>query len=145
MDLYNLGEVTWWESQCLYHALAYLGREGLIICYPSSHYVCLGLHDDLEQEIDWEYCELSGIPVFRRETGGGVVYLDNRQVFFQLVMRRDNPRLHCAGTNIMRAFLTPPFQFIESSAFRLSLGNLQTLQLREENVPAMLVEISGIV
>lgn len=107
MDLYNLGEVTWWESQCFYHALAYLGREGLIICYPSSPYVCLGLHDDLEQEIDREYCERSGIPVFRRETGGGVVYLDNRQLFFQLVMKRDNPRLPLRRHKYYESFLKP--------------------------------------
>ena len=107
MDLYNLGEVTWWESQCFYHALAYLGREGLIICYPSSPYVCLGLHDDLEQEIDWGYCERSGIPVFRRETGGGVVYLDKRQIFFQLVMKRDNPRLPLRRHRFYETFLKP--------------------------------------
>ncbi len=45
MDLYNLGRVDWIASQSLYHALALLGREGLIICYPDSPYVCLGLHD----------------------------------------------------------------------------------------------------
>ena len=52
MDIYNLGMVSWWESQCYYHALAYLGREGIILCRPAEPYVCLGLHDDLKQEID---------------------------------------------------------------------------------------------
>jgi lipoate-protein ligase A len=107
VDLYNLGEITWWESQCFYHALAHLGREGLIICYPSSPYVCLGLHDDLEQEINREYCERSGIPVFRRETGGGVVYLDSKQVFFQLVMNKDNPRLPLRRHRYYESFLKP--------------------------------------
>lgn len=107
MDLYDLGAVSWWESQCFYHALAHLGREGLILCYPSSPYVCLGLHDDLDQEIDREYCEEQGIPLFRRETGGGVVYLDNRQVFFQLVLRRDNPRLPLRRTRYYEKFLQP--------------------------------------
>ncbi|HWQ75359.1 MAG TPA: lipoate--protein ligase family protein [Syntrophomonas sp.] len=107
MDLYDLGAVTWWQSQCFYHALAHLGREGLIICYPSSPYICLGLHDDLEQEIDRAYCETSGIPLFRRETGGGVVYLDQRQVFFQLVLRRDNPRLPLRRYRYYERFLQP--------------------------------------
>lgn len=107
MDLYNLGAVTWWESQCFYHALAYLGREGLIICYPSSPYVCLGLHDDLEQEIDRGFCETSNIPIFRRETGGGVVYLDSRQVFFQLVLNRDNPVLPLRRHKYYGKFLEP--------------------------------------
>ncbi|WP_434509673.1 lipoate--protein ligase family protein [Desulfitobacterium sp. AusDCA] len=107
MDLYDLGEVSWWESQCFYHAMAYLGREGVILCYPSSPYVCLGLHDDLDQEINREYCERQSIPLFRRETGGGVVYLDNRQVFFQLVMRRDNPCLPLRRTRYYEQFLQP--------------------------------------
>lgn len=107
MDLYDLGAVSWWESQCYYHAMAHLGREGLIVCYPSSPYVCLGLHDDLDQEIDREYCEGKGIPIFRRETGGGVVYLDNRQVFFQLVLRRDNPQLPLRRHRYYEKFLQP--------------------------------------
>ncbi len=107
MDVYDLGAVNWWESQCFYHALAYLGREGLVICCPSSPYVCLGLHDDLEQEIDQEFCKGQGIPVFRRETGGGVVYLDQQQVFYQLVLRRDNSRLPLQRTRYYASFLQP--------------------------------------
>jgi len=107
VDLYNLGGVSWWESQSLYHALAYLGREGLIICYPTSSYVCLGLHDDLQQEIDQEYCRLRGIPLLRRETGGGVVYLDSNQVFFQLVLHKDNPVLPLRRDRFYKKFLKP--------------------------------------
>lgn len=107
MDLYNLGGVSWWESQAFYHALAYLGREGLIICYPTAPYVCLGLHDDLEQEIDAEYCRREGIPLVRRETGGGVVYLDSNQVFFQMVIHRDNPILPLRRESFYRRFLGP--------------------------------------
>jgi len=90
MDLYHPGIVSWWESQCYYHALAYLGREGVIICRPAEPYVCLGLHDDLGQEIDQIFCREQDIPLLRRETGGGVVYLDDRQIFYQVVLRREN-------------------------------------------------------
>lgn len=107
MDLYNLGQVNWIESQSLYHALAALGREGLIICYPDSPYVCLGLHDDLEHEIDQDYCRKQGIHLLRRETGGGVVYLDHRQIFYQLVIRQDNPLLPLARTRLYPLFLQP--------------------------------------
>ncbi|BCS95760.1 hypothetical protein DSLASN_13920 [Desulfoluna limicola] len=93
MDLYSLGRVSWWESQCYYHALAYLGREGVILCSPDSPYVCLGLHDDLNQEIDEAFCRMHNLPIFRRETGGGVVLLHTGQVFYQVVLRKDNPML----------------------------------------------------
>lgn len=107
MDLYNLGPVGWVESQSIYHALASLGREGLIICRPDSPYVCLGLHDDLHYEIDREYCQYEGIPLLRRETGGGVVYLDQGQIFYQLVIRQDNSLLPLNRTKLYPRFLQP--------------------------------------
>ncbi len=107
MNLYNLGPVDWIESQSLYHALAVLGREGLIICYPTTPYVCLGIHDDLDHEIDQVFCHKNEIPLLRRETGGGVVYLDNRQVFFQLVIRQDNPLLPLSRQKLYDKFLQP--------------------------------------
>lgn len=110
IKFYNLGEVSWWESQCYYHALAESGREGLIICRPASPYVCLGLHDDLEQEIDIDYCRQRSIPLLRRETGGGVVYLDRNQIFFQLVLRRDNPNIPLRRDRFYQRFLRPAVQ-----------------------------------
>jgi lipoate-protein ligase A len=107
MDFYDLAGIDWWSTQCYYHALAYLGREGLIICYSTSPYVCLGLHDDLEQEIDRSFCEARGLPLLRRETGGGVVYLDRNQIFFQLVLRRDNPILPLRRQRLYEQFLQP--------------------------------------
>lgn len=114
MDLYDLGAVDWKESQGLYHALAELGREGLIICYPASPYVCLGLHDDLAQEIDLAFCQYRKIPLLRRETGGGVVYLDSRQVFYQLVLHRDNPLLPLRRTRFYTRFLRPAISVCRS-------------------------------
>ncbi len=107
MDLYHLGPVGWVESQSIYHALASLGREGLIICYPTAPYICLGLHDDLDYEIDQPYCRERGIPLLRRETGGGVVYLDDRQLFFQLVLRQDNPLVPLRRHRFYEKFLQP--------------------------------------
>jgi lipoate-protein ligase A len=45
----------------------------------------------VEQEVDLEFCESNNIPVFRREVGGGAVFLDGNQLFFQLIIQRDNP------------------------------------------------------
>ncbi len=110
MDLYNLGYVSWWESQSYYHALAHLGREGVIICAPDSPYVCLGLHDDLSQEIDMEFCQARQIPILRRKTGGGVVYLDSKQIFYQLVLRQDNEKLPFRRERFYPIFLKSPIE-----------------------------------
>ena len=91
MELYNLGKVPWEESQLMYHALAKLGRESLCLVSPATPYVCIGFHQDAEQEVDLEFCQAHNIPVFRREVGGGAVFLDGNQLFFQLIIQRDNP------------------------------------------------------
>ena len=107
LAFYDLGLVPWWQTQCVYHALGELGRRALVVCRPREPYVCLGLHDDLEQEVDREFCREAGLPLLRRETGGGVVYLDERQVFYQLVLRRDDPLLPGRRTRFFERFLRP--------------------------------------
>jgi lipoate-protein ligase A len=91
MKLYHLQHVPWLDSQLLYHAMPRVDVEGLVILAPSQPYVCIGYHQDLAQEVDVTYCREQGIPMFRREVGGGSVYLDGNQVFYQLVLHRDNP------------------------------------------------------
>ena len=73
MKLYNLGKVPWEESQLIYHALAHMGEEALCLVSPNSPYVCIGFHQDVEQEVDLDFCRQNQIPVFRREVGGGAV------------------------------------------------------------------------
>lgn len=91
MKLYNLGAVSWQDSQLIYHSFPRLGHDGLIILKPNSPYICIGYHQDLEQEVDIAYCKEHGIPLFRREVGGGAVYLDGQQLFYQLILHRSHP------------------------------------------------------
>jgi len=91
MKLYNLGKVPWEESQLIYHALGYIGQEALSLVSPATPYVCIGYNQNAEQEVDLEYCKENKIPVFRREVGVGAVYLDGNQLFYQLILRMDNP------------------------------------------------------
>jgi lipoate-protein ligase A len=107
MKLYNLGKVPWHESQLIYHAMAALGREALSLVSPAAPYVCIGFHQDLEQEVDLGFCKANHIPVFRRDLGGGAVYLDGDQLFFQLILRRDNPVVPMGKEAFYRKFLQP--------------------------------------
>lgn len=107
MNLYRLGAIPWDETQAIYHVLAQTGQEGLVICRPSSRCVCLGLHDDLAQEVDTAYCQANNIPLIRRDIGGGMVLLDRDQIFFQLVLRRDNPLLKGRREDSFAQFLAP--------------------------------------
>jgi lipoate-protein ligase A len=84
-----LGRVSAIRSQTVYHAAAYAMTEDrpdtIILVSPSQPYVCIGYHQDLEKEVDLAYCQTHGVPVLRREVGGGAVYLDHGQVFMQWV------------------------------------------------------------
>ncbi len=110
MKLYRLGTVSWQDSQLLYHALPRLDREGLILLSPGSPYVCIGYHQDVEQEVDVAYCREHDIPVFRREVGGGAVYLDGAQLFWQLIIHKDNPLAPPGKEAFYRKFLQPPIE-----------------------------------
>ncbi len=110
MKLYRLGTVSWQDSQLLYHALPRLGREGLNLLSPGSPYVCIGYFQDAEQEVDLERCRQEGIPVFRREVGGGAVYLDGEQLFYQLIIHKDNPLVPAGWEAFYRKFLEAPIQ-----------------------------------
>lgn len=107
MDYYFLDAVSWENSQALYHAAAHLGREALIILRPATPYVCLGFHQDAQQEIDLDFARENNIPVFRREVGGGAVYLDGNQLFFQLILKRDRPGVPADIASFYKKFLQP--------------------------------------
>ena len=91
MKLFHLRRVDWLDSQLIYHALPRTNTEGILILAPKTPYVCIGYHQNLEQEVDLAYCKENGIPVFRREVGGGAVFLDGDQIFYQIVIHKDNP------------------------------------------------------
>ena len=110
MNLYNLGHVPWLDSQLLYHALPRTGNEGLILLAPAEPYVCIGYHQDAAQEVDLDYCREQNIPVFRREVGGGAVFLDGQQLFYQLVIHRDNPLVTGDKLEFYQRFLEPVVQ-----------------------------------
>ena len=90
--LLNLGYSEPLVAQTFYESVAEAVHRGLspntlILLQPGSPYACLGYHQDLEKEIDLEFCEESGLPVIRRSQGGGATYLDSDQVFYQIVSK----------------------------------------------------------
>ena len=92
MYLFDLGNLPGQQSMLIFHALARMGIEALIIVSPQSPLVSIGYFQDAEKEVDIPYCKASGIPFMRREVGGGATYLDENQIFYQLIWKKDNPR-----------------------------------------------------
>lgn len=92
--LLDLGFVPPVRSQSIYHALAHAmlpeTPDSLVLVSPIDPYVCIGFHQDLEKEVDMAFCRAHGLPVYRREVGGGAVYLDRDQLFTQWVFHREH-------------------------------------------------------
>jgi len=107
MKLYHLKHVPWLDSQLLYHAMPRVGLEGILILAPVEPYVCIGFHQDLMQDVDVAYCQEHDIPIFRREVGGGAVYLDGNQIFYQIVVHKDNPIAHGDKARFYERLLQP--------------------------------------
>ena len=87
--LLDLGYVSPLHSQTVYHAVGHAlaadAPDTIILVSPDRPYVCIGYHQALEKEVDLDYCRERELPVYRREVGGGAVYLDDGQLFTQWV------------------------------------------------------------
>lgn len=85
----DFGRVSARRSQTLWHALAHGVSAGapptLSFMRPARPYVGLGYHRPAA-EVDLDWCREAGLPVYRRKAGGGVVYLDDAQLFFQITV-----------------------------------------------------------
>lgn len=104
----SLGSQAPLRSQTTWHAIA-AGVSGgrpptLSFVRPSAPYVSLGFHRRLD-EIDVDACRERGLPVFRRMIGGGPVYLDADQLFFQITVPA--PTGAFGGAHLMRRLLEP--------------------------------------
>ena len=107
--LLDLGAVPYLESQSIYHAVAHaMGERSpdtITLMSPDRPYVCIGFHQELDKEIDVEYCRARGLPILRREVGGGAVYLDGDQLFIHFIFHRE--RLPRQVEEVYKLFIRP--------------------------------------
>ncbi len=96
------------RSQTLWHAIAFGVSEGspptLSFVRPSDPYVSVGRLHPLT-ELDLEICRRLRLPVYRRMVGGGTVYLDSNQLFFQITV--PTSWVPCWPAKAMRTLLEP--------------------------------------
>jgi lipoate-protein ligase A len=84
-----------------------MNEECLVLTSTKEPYTCIGFAQDMKREIDLDYCKEHDIGFFRRETGGGTVYLDKDQLFYQVIVRKDNPLTPRLTEAFFRRFLGP--------------------------------------
>lgn len=107
MKLFDLGTLPWKDTQLIYHTLASQNVEALVIHSCNEPYVCLGFPHNPNDELDLDYCNKNGIPIFRREIGGGTVLLDKDQIFYHLIVNRKHPLAPYGQVPFFKRFLKP--------------------------------------
>jgi len=107
MQLLKLKNLPGQQSMLIFHALARMGFEGLVIVSPEKPLVSLGYFEDIHSSLDLDYCLKNRIPIMRREVGGGTTYLDKNQVFYQVIFSKKNSIFPAKAKEIFE-FLSQP-------------------------------------
>jgi len=130
------GNVSPLYSQAIYHGIAEQMRVDdepvLVILQPTKPYICIGLHQHLEAEVDIDFCKENNIPVLRRHVGGGTVLLDENQVFFQYIF----PKAKAPNqAKLLYPFLLQPvLQTYQHFGIAASLKSLNDIQANNQKI-----------
>ena len=111
----DLGFVTPLRSQAIYHGLAEAMDAGrpdtIVFCAPAEPYFCVGYHQNAADILDLALCRRRGWPVLRRRIGGGAVYLDRHQLFYQAIVHRS--RAPFSVERVYATYLAAPVLALE--------------------------------
>lgn len=106
----DLGDLPWLDAMALWHGVAHAmdadTPDTITLCSPTAPFVSVGFHQEVEKEVDLDYCREHNIPVVRREVGGGAVYLDHGQIFWHTIFHHS--RVPALIEEVYRAFLAGP-------------------------------------
>ena len=87
----DAGTVPFFRSQSIYHGLGYAQKKNtpdtIVLVTPASKYISIGNFQDPIREINLAYSEENNLPLIRRQTGGGAVYIDENQLFTQWIFQ----------------------------------------------------------
>ncbi|RKY96748.1 MAG: lipoate--protein ligase family protein [Candidatus Hydrothermota bacterium] len=131
MYLFDLGELPWEQSMLIFHTLARMGVEGLSIVWPDKPFISIGYFQDAELEVDLDYCRREGLPVFRREVGGGTVYLDRNQIFYHVIWNRDNPKFPKKISEVYQYLSVPPIETYGEFGIKTEFREVNDIVTRE--------------
>jgi lipoate-protein ligase A len=131
MKVYDLGLQPKLDSMLCFHALAHLGREGLMLVSPATTIACVGYFQDTREVIDLDFCLRNGLEVMRREVGGGATLLDSSQVFYQVILRKDNALVPPTVDGVYRKFSQPAVDAYGDLGVEVSFRPVNDLVTRE--------------
>ena len=120
----DVGPVPALTSQAIYHGLAEAMNsttpDTIVFCWPREPYFCVGYHQTADEVLDLDLCRRQGWPVFRRKIGGGAVYLDRSQLFYQVIVHRS--RAPFAVERIYARYLAAPVRALRDLGLEARLA-----------------------
>ena len=129
--LLDLGEVSPLRSQALYHGLAECmddqSPDTIVLCRPAAPYFCVGYHQSPSEELDLDWCRDNGYPVLQRRIGGGTVFLDPSQFFYQCIFHRRRAPLMVEA--LYRRFLMPAVETLRALGLPAALEGVNEIEV----------------
>lgn len=123
-------------SQAIYHGIAEQMQADddpvLVIVQPNQSYICIGLHQQLNGEIDTVFCAKNNINIIRRHVGGGTVLLDENQIFFHFIFPKakapNQPKL------LYPFLLTPVLKTYQDIGITAKLKTFNDIQVANKKI-----------
>jgi len=131
MYLFDPGELPWEQSMLIFQALARMGVEALNIVWPDKPFISIGYLQGVKLADDRGYCRREGLPVFRREIGGGTVYLDRNQIFYHVIWNRGNPRFPKKISEVYQYLSVPPIETYGEFGIKTEFREVNDIITRE--------------
>ncbi len=79
----------------------------VLVLHPSSPFANVGFHQQVEREIDLDYCRRNGIPVVRRAVGGGAILDGPWEQDYMVVVPQGAPGTDAGVSAFYERYLTP--------------------------------------
>ncbi len=125
----DAGRVSHIRSQSIYHGLGYAQTpettNTVVMVIPEEPYLCIGYFQDATKEVNLSYCRDNSLPVIRRETGGGTVYIDSGQLFVQWICQPGFlPRKVEQRFQLFNKVMTETYKFFGIQAYHYPVNDV---------------------
>ncbi len=134
--LLNLGTVPFLQSQSIYHCIAETmddqTPDTIVLLAPREPYLCVGYHQQVDTRLDLGACRYKGVPILRRKLGGGAVYLDNDQLFYQCIFNRT--RTPARVDAMYDRFLSAPVSVLQQLGISAELKPPNEIEVRGKRI-----------
>ncbi|MCS7120273.1 MAG: lipoate--protein ligase family protein [Nitrososphaerota archaeon] len=110
----NRPEMNLAIEEAVFHSVAEMRAPPTVMFWRNDKAVVVGYSQSVEAEVDLDICEVEGVRVARRFSGGGTVFHDHGNLNYSIIIKADHPSikgLDVAGSH--RFFVSGVITFLE--------------------------------